>query len=181
MPTNFWVREVGSLFGPWAGPPGGGTVHLVDAPGTSHVNATVRRIILDVRLTTQVDFNAPGHPPVEWWQKVDFLVAAGVRGGAADLFPDSLQVQDHRVTLTGALRPTIAANTNILSNEYQVLEFSNRFELDSAGIRSSPIPGTTPIGCASLSVIDNGFNFATSSSNISWEARAWLRVLYRDP
>lgn len=156
-------------------------MNLVEAPGTSHIDATVRRIILDVRLTTVVNFAFPPRPIVHWYEDIQFLVSAGVRGGAGDTYPDSLVDPDPKATLTAQLQPTIVDNSAYLGNQNQVITFTSRWSLDSAGIRHSPIAGQVPIGCASFSVIDPATWFGAGINGIAWDLNAWLRVLYRDP
>jgi hypothetical protein len=182
MTTRFWTRKRTEIF-PYVST--GFSDHLIQigqAAGTSSPDALVKRILLDVQVDAQYGVPSTGAPGDAFGQDMDFLVCAGVMGGPTDTPLDPFVDPDHRVTLTGTLqlqRATVIVTGGVSGRQFQ---WRNQWELDSAGIRPTPVPGIPPLGAAALHVRDPAAYMDTALyTAVSWRVSSWLRVLYQDP
>lgn len=155
-------------------------VTINQAPADVSDSATILRILLDVRLTLACSYDpAPTGVAGNYVQALWPIVGAGVQGGLLDDPLDPYAPDDPRITLTGTLEPLQYVVLNPGEN-IQTTIWSSRFELQSRGMRKSPVAGTLPVGSAAITMIDPIDVLNDPAFEFTGVVQSYLRVLYED-
>jgi len=181
MGHRFWTRHFNATGGVGIPLQPNGLYHQDTMEGSSNVNATIVRWLLDVRFSIAFPATGSTGKPFDWWTELHVVAGAGVSTSASPVpHPDIMTTEDDRVTLTGMLIPTYVESTG--TNAAHACTWSNVFPMDSKGMRKAPEAGFVPLADAMLGVVDpHNVTQTGSFLNPTITITSYFRVLWDDP